>query len=201
MAIFGGSEAPLITGAQVRAGVLLRIGANPTPLRIWAGIGDLAIPSDTIEPGGAVYSGLGEIVNLPAVSQLVNGVADQVTFVLSGVDDNLLSLVDEEAEAVRFASARLAFVAMDANWQLASTVKWLWEGVVETPEVSQSAASGDQDAVRSVSLTVSTGMTGRRRPTHAFYTDADQRRRSPDDRFCERVVLYSQGSTRKFGPA
>lgn len=200
MSLFSGAEAPLVTGSLVRAGVLLRIASSPV-LRIWGGIGDLAIPADAIEPGGATYSGLGELVNLPAVSQLVNGVADQVTFVLSGVDDTILGLVDEEAEDVRFATARLGFVGLNTEWQIGTTVKWLWEGVVETPEVSQTAASADQPATRAVSLTVSTGMTGRRRPGLAYYTDADQRRRSADDRFCERVVLYSQGATRKFGPA
>lgn len=202
MSLFSDAELPLVTGGQVRAAVLLKITIDgAADLRVWGGVGDLRIPADTIEPAPATYSGLGELMNLPAVSQLVNGVADQVTFVMSGVNDEILALADEEAVAVRFAEARLGFAAMDAQWQLASAVKWLWQGVVETPECSQTAASGDTPATRSVSLTVSTGMTGRRRPVLAFYTDADQRRRSPTDRFCERVVFYSQGSTRKFGPA
>lgn len=200
MSLFSGAERPYVEGAQVRAAVLLRIATTPTPLRIWAGVGDLAIPADTIEPSGATYTGLGDLVNVPAVSQLVNGVADQLTLILSGVTPEILGLVDEEAESVRFAGARLGFAVMGADWQLASTVKWLWEGVVETPECAQSATTQDQPGARSVSLTISAGMTSRRRPVHAFYTDADQRRRSPTDRFAERTVFYSQGTTRKFGP-
>jgi hypothetical protein len=143
---------------------------------------------------------MGEMMNAPAVSQLVNGVADQVTFTLSGVSQEILGLVDEEADQVRFASARLGFVPLNEDWQRVGGVLWLWQGLVETPEVSQSAATAEQEASRAISLTVSTGLTTRRRPKHAYFTDPDQRRRSADDRFCERTPFYSQGATRKFGP-
>lgn len=200
MTVFIGDELAQVSGPQVRAAVLLRIGDGADALRIWGGVGDLAIPADALEPGGATYLGMGELIGLPAVSQLINGVAQQVTFVLNGVDADILALVDEDAAAVRFARARLGFVAMDQHWQLSTAVKWLWQGAVETPECAQAPADGDQPATRSVSLTVSSGLTARRRPRASFYTDADQRRRSATDRFCERVVFYSQGSTRKFGP-
>lgn len=51
------------------------------------------------------------------------------------------------------------------------------------------------EVVRRVSLSVGSAFTDRTRPQLGFYTDKDQRRRSPNDAFCSRVASYSVDST------
>jgi hypothetical protein len=159
-------------------------------------VGQFEVPADAVETAPAIYLGMGQLVGLPAVSQLVNGVADRVSFGLSGVSADLLALADAEAESVRGAAVLLGVMALGPDWQPLTTMKWIWQGEVDAVEGTMQEDRGEQ--VRTVSLSVGTAYTGRKRPRHGYYTDADQKRRSATDRFCERVSRYSQGSTRKW---
>jgi hypothetical protein len=178
----------------VRPVVFFRM-ATPTPLRLWSGAGPFAVPSDTVEPGGATYEGVGDLVGLPAVQQLINGQADRVQFALSGATAEMLAMADEEAADIRAAEVRLGFCALDAAWQPLAPVVWLWSGEADSIEVQRTAAEGGEVA-RTMSLSVGSIFTGRRRASPSYYSDAEQRRRSADDRFCERVSIYSAGSTK-----
>jgi hypothetical protein len=83
---------------------------------------------------------------------------------------------------------------LGADLQPISPTAWLWEGEGDTLSVERDGSGAN--AVRTIVLSVGTVMTGRRRPKNATWTDPDQKHRSSDDRFCERVGLYSQGTTK-----
>lgn len=185
-----------LEGGGLRAGILLRVDSTPA-IRVWTGHAELEIDSDGIETEDhAVYLGSGELVGVPAVNALINGVAERVDFTLSGVGITgaLANLAASEADLVRGKAVNLGFFVMDDTWQRLSPVAWLWDGVADVVRVTRASQEGQ--AIRSISLSVGSIMTGRRRPGIAYFTDADQRRRSADDAFFDRVKIYNQGSTR-----
>lgn len=166
--------------------------ATDQVVRLWSGAGDFAIPSDSVEPGGAIYKGVGALQGLPQLQALVNGVAERVTFGLSGVDAATMQMADSEAGIVRGKTIHIGIAPLDANLQIIGTVAWLRSYEADVLTIDKTSDK-DGSIQRTVSLSVGSAFTGRRRPAISNYTDVDQKRRSSDDRFCERTPLYSQG--------
>ena len=182
-----------LAGGVVRPAIFFRLATDPV-IRIWGGVGDFALAADNIETAGGVYQGWGELNDIPALAQLINGVASRVDFAVSGVGPVAARLADEEAEDIRGRRVNLGVMALGSDWQPVSTVAWLWEGEADTL-IIDSRLDGDQ-RIETLTLSVASIFTGRRRPRYRHYTDAEQRRRSPDDRYCERVSLYAQEYTK-----
>lgn len=180
-----------------RESYLLRIDCDPV-LRAWTSVGDLAIPADAIEPIGATYRGAGEITGLPNIRMLLNGIAERLDITVSGVNPETLRLAREDAESVKGAAAYIGLVIFDDSWQVAE-VDWLWEGRADFIEVTRLTA-GEGKRLRGVKLSLGSIDTGRSRASLAFFTDADQRRRSSDDAIFSHVASMSGGVTRRFGP-
>jgi hypothetical protein len=189
------AQAQLGSG-QVRPAILFRMATDPV-VRLWAGAGDVAIPADLIEDDdGAVYTGLGELVGLPELNQLINGAAERVEFTMAAAEltSEIADLAASEADLVRGAAVTIGFYVFDQDWQRLSPVDWLWDGTADSLKINR--APDGESAIRSITLSVGSLFTGRRRPALAYWTDPDQRRRSSDDRFCERVKLHNAGWTR-----
>lgn len=202
MAFISDADAVIFGAAQARVSVFLLIKMNTGPwLRLWSGVGKYAMAANNIDTEGGEYTGIGELLGMPAVSQLINGLAERVEFTLTGVDPRTMALVDEDADTVRSAPVHLALIAFDDDLQAATDPVWLWEGEADVPRISrQSTAdeSGVFSISRTVSLSVASAFTGRRRPNHAYVTQADQRARSPTDAGMDRTGIYNQGTTRKW---
>ncbi len=163
------------------------------PVRAWLGVGDYALGADDIDGTGGTYKGIGLVGDIPALSQLVGGLAERVEFTLNGADDLTLSLADDQADEVRNAPVHVGIIFFDNDWQAVDPISWLWEGTADTPSVNRQANEGS--ITRAVSLSVGSAFTDRTRPQLSYYTDADQRRRSPTDSFCARVARYTVDST------
>lgn len=177
-----------------RYSILVRFG-TATPVRAWAGVGDLAIPVDDVELAGATYSGIGILGEVPALRQLVGGVAERLDFTLTVPSGDVFALADSDSTSVKNAPVDVGVIFFDQNWQQ-SDVAWLWNGTADVPSVSRSGSG--LDVTRSISISVASAFTDRTRPQLTYYTDADQRRRSATDTFCFRVVLYTVNSTIKW---
>lgn len=185
-----------LAGGEVRPAILFRMATDPV-VRLWAGAGDLALGSDAIETtDGAIYTGMGELLSPPQVNALVNGLAERVDFTLSGaaVSGEVAAIASTEAADIRGAAVNLGFFVFDADYQQLTPALWLWDGVADSLKVNRQA--NGQDGTRSVALSVGSLLTGRQRPDLSYWTPFDQRRRSTDDAFCDRVPLYSQGTTK-----
>lgn len=177
-----------------RYSVLVRFGMV-TPVRAWAGLGDLEIPADDVEPAGATFLGIGLLGNVPALRQLIGGVAERLEFSLSVPSGEVFALADEEAASVRSAPVDVGVIFFDEDWQQ-SEVAWLWNGVADVPSCSRTG--NGLNVVRTVRISVGSAFTDRTRPQHTYFTNADQKRRSATDDFCHRVDLYSVNSTIKW---
>lgn len=186
-------EALAASGAP-RYSMLLRIGMDP-PLRLWAGVGDLVIAPDTVETDGGTFQGVGMLGNVPPLRQLVGGTAERLDFSLQVPDGPAFALADEEAAAVRSSPVDVAVIFFDENWQQMAP-QWLWNGTADTVSVTRTADG--TKVTRSIKISAGSAFTDRTRPQHSYFTNADQKRRSPTDDFCLRVDLYSRGSTIKW---
>lgn len=186
-----------IEKGQVQAGVFFRLATAPV-VRLWAGVGPTVLPDDLVETTDqAEYRGTGELLDLPEISQLINGVAERVNFSITGtaVTGEVAAIASTEAADVRAAVVNIGFCALDEDAQQLSDVAWLWEGEADSLIVDRSP-DGETGIARKVSLSVGSVMTGRRRPSPSYFTDPDQRSRSADDRFCDTVKRYEPGTTK-----
>lgn len=179
-----------------RYSIFVLIECLSGPVRAWLGVGDYELPADDVDATGGAYQGIGLVGDVPAIRQLIGGAAERVEFTLNGADDATLSLADQDVDEVRNAPVSVGIVFFDADWQAVDDVAWLWSGTADVPSVDRDSSGGE--IVRRVSLSVASIFTDRTRPPLAFYTDADQRRRSATDTFCQRVAGYSVESTIKW---
>lgn len=178
---------------------VFRLSCDPV-LRIWSGTGDFPIPSDAVEPGGAIYKGGGELISFPNLRQLMNGTAERSSVTVSGVDVDTMRLLQDDAPSVINATARMGTLVLDIDNQPVGTVDW--EGMMRA-DVIEASSQPDGNGGRTRTITLSLGSldTGRSRAGYTFFTDSDQRRRSPTDAFFSNIARINGGTTRRFGPA
>lgn len=163
-------------------------------VRAWLGVGDYALPGDDVDTTGGVFKGIGMVGDFPALRQLVGGLAERVEFSLNGAEDTVFRLAAVEMDDVIGAEIYVGIIFFDQHWQAADAVAWLWEGTADVPSVHRSS-NEEGEITRTVTLSVGTPFTDRVRAALGYMTPEDQRRRSPDDAFCDRVPAYDLGST------
>lgn len=181
----------------VRESYLLRIASDP-PARLWSGYGDLEVQADIVEPEPAIYLGAGELLNVPDFQQLINGTAERIEITVSGVSDETLRLALEDAESTKGAAVHLGRIDFDKDWQQIGVVEW--EGLFRADFLTVDSRSSPEGRTRSITLSIGSGDTGRSYAPQAFFTDADQRRRSPTDAIFSHVAGIAAGTSRRFGP-
>lgn len=180
----------------MRRSILFRVATDP-PARVWSGVAPIEIPADIVESAPAIYLGGGALVNVPDFDQLINGTADRLQVTVSGVSAATLALAISDAQEVKGAAVHVGYVYLDDLWQITG-VEWL--GVFRADGLTTSNQTNDKGRTRSISLSIGTTDTDRSRAPIAFWTDADQRRRSPTDRFFDHIAGITAGTSRRFGP-
>lgn len=173
--------------------ILIRID-TPEPARIWSGAGDLYLAADDVETDdGAKYLGGGELLDgLRDVEQLINGTAERIELNVSGVTGATIKLALKEADDVKGAAVDVAVIEFDDLWQVAAVT---WQARYRADKLS----IGRQPDNRTITLSMGSDDTGRSRTQNAYWTAADQRRRSPDDAFFDFVASINAGTSRSFG--
>jgi len=187
-----------IDGRLIRMSWLVRL-ATEEPVRVWFGIGDIEHGIDAVETEGGIYKGIGTLLEMPPLQQLTNGTAERIDLSMSGVSAEIVALADADAPEVRSKRVDIGIMFFDEDWQPLSDTMWVWSGEADVIKTS-SQSSADFTRTRTVTLSIGSDLTGRRRPKLSYWTRAQQRRRSPDDAFCDRTAIYSQGSSIKWPP-
>jgi hypothetical protein len=185
------AEIDAIDGSTQSIGIFFRLATDPV-VRLWLGIGPCRVGANALDADGAIYTGFGQLAGVPVVQQLINGVADRVEFQVSGVSQETLRLASSEALDVQGAAVGMGFGIFDGSWQLLGAVKWIFRGFADVVTLNQESVEGG--VTRTISLSVGSLFTGRRRRGLSYLTDQDQQLRHPGDRFCERTALYSEES-------
>lgn len=163
------------------------------PVRAWLGFGDYEVGPNEVDAEGGVYLGIGKVGDFPAMRQLIGGIGERVEFMLNGADHETFRLADVDAELIKMARVFVGVVFFDDHWQAVAPVAWPWCG---TADVVDAQREGQGEKIqRSVRLSVASGFTDLTRPQLGHYTDADQKRRHPDDDFCLRVAAIGVDSS------
>jgi len=183
------AEIDALNSDTQRIGIFFRMATEPIS-RLWLGVGDCDVGINALDASQETYSGLGQLGDVPAFQQLINGVAERLTFHVSGVSKDTLATASAEAPGVKNTPIAIAIGLFDGAWQQLGIPKWLWSGHADFVTLNQQ--SGQGGITRVIELSVGSLFTGRRRRGLSYLTDRDQQTRHPGDRFCERTVLYSQ---------
>jgi hypothetical protein len=162
-----------------------------TPVRLWTGHGGLTI-------GATDYLGSGDLIGLPDIKGLINGISERLDVAISGVSNDALRLLDDERHTIPLSPARIGRVKFDDEWQVDGPIEWLWTGTADTVSISSRPTGNGRQRI--VSFGFASGNTKRSNPQIAFFTDADQRKRSNNDAFFSHIGQINAGVTRKFGP-
>ncbi len=171
-----------------RMGVLFRLSVDPIA-RWWLGVGDFKAGINAYDELEANYEGLGQLLDVPPLQQLINGVAERVVLRVEGVSAQTQALASNETENVKGAAIAVGIVLFGADWLQLGIPKWLWSGRSDFVTLSQKSDNGR--ITRVMELSIGSLFTGRRRRAFSYLTDQDQQNRHSGDKFCERTVHYS----------
>jgi hypothetical protein len=188
-------ELAALESGMYRIGIFFRLDVTP-PVRLWLGVGAIEPGVNAYDDDGATYYGFGELAEVPAFNQMINGRAARVDFILSGVSGRLLQIASGgDAEQVKGKAVVTGFAMFAPDWlNLLGPIKWCANYVADYLALEQGVPDGpDIPITRTIRLSCGSLMTGRRRPGLSWFTDQDQRARFPGDRFCERTPLYATG--------
>jgi len=165
--------------------------------RLWSGHADLPVPADIVESAPAIYLGAGDLLNAPDFEQGINYTAERLDIQLSGASTRMIALALEEAATIRNAKVHFVTMRFDEDWQL---VEVEYEAVFRADKITVDSQDGDDGRTRTIILSVGTEDTNRSRAPGSYFTDQDQRRRSPTDAIFSNVSGINQGTSRTFGP-
>lgn len=186
-----------------RFGAFFRLEADPV-VRLWLGVGGIKPGVNALDVSADVeYRGMGEMIDVPAFQQLCDGSTQRVEFTISDIpptafEDIGAQLADQQA-AIAGAPVAAGIGIMGYRWQLLGPIRWQWDGFADYLSARRSGGSGPSDpAMWTLRLCCGDWLSGRRRAGLSYWTDQDQQRRYPGDKFCERTVLLTE--TRKVWP-
>jgi len=182
--------------ASYKRTILVRLECEPV-LRVHSGFAPLRVPANSRDVSPQVYKGGGDLLAVPAIKQFINGAADRVEISLSGVSVETLALLQEERESVRGAAVDFGWAVHNADWSIREII-WKRRGFADVPSISSEPTENGRQ--RTITLSIRMDDTFRSNPQPAFWTDADQRLRSPTDDIFSHVGQISVGATRTFGP-
>lgn len=180
---------------NVNRGIFFRL-ATSEPFRVWTGRPPIRITND-LDGGPALFSGIGGVDGIPMLDRLINGEARRVSVRLSGLDPRAVAIIDEEFTNLEESGvqARFGHLAFDRLWRPTSTVKWVWDGVLD--EVSIEARSEQGGQLWTVDVSMSTAMVDGKRPELRFWTPQAA---NPGDKGFDFVPGLSEGTTRIWPP-
>lgn len=179
--------------------LLVRFSTDPVA-RICSGVNPVIIPADAVETeDGAKYLGGGKLADVPDLDQLINGTASRIDITVSGVSAATLALFTGESAGIKGCRVDIGICYQDDAWQI-SDVEWVGQLRCDTPSIDDKPGSNG-GRTRSIGLSLGTDFTDRSTAKISYFTDADQRRRSPDDQIFDHVAQLNAGTSRPFGPS
>lgn len=197
--IFSDAELAVLEADVQNIAVFFRLETDPV-VRLWLGFGNIFASGSVLDPGGAEYTGFGEITSLPEFTQMVNGAAERVEFVLSGVSGPVLQIAaNSDADSVKGKRVSVGMGIFGADWQLLGAPHWLANYRADFLSIDQPAvANPTAPIVRTITLSCGTVLTSRRRPGLSYFSDRDQQARFPGDTFCNFTPRYATSFNKKW---
>jgi hypothetical protein len=179
MAFFTGDQVTLLSAGTVYVAFLVEFQFQSETVRIWNGNTPLVTGGHTWLPtyGSGTIDGLG----------MSGGTsAESVTFTLNalpGQDPDILSLALSETPDVVQQLVIVYMQFLDSDYQIVGSPFGMFWGVMQPPKVSRTTADDTTGAIQSISLMAENAFFNRSKPARGRYTDRDQQKRSPGDKF------------------
>lgn len=172
MSLFPETIREALAGRKPKSANLILFDFVDEPVRLWTGNGRL-------KAGGQTWDGIGRLGAISGLEQAINGEAPEASFILSGIDAQIMRLARAEFGAKaknRKVTAYVQFFRQDDDVPLDQPFP-IWSGRMHAPLFNIAA-----DGAREVTVTAESLFTLRSRPNFAMYTDRDQQKRFDGDK-------------------
>jgi hypothetical protein len=193
---YNDAEIAALDSGVVRFGDLFRLEVDPL-VQVWLGAGDLAIGPNSLDPGGGIYRGLGEVGAVPDLDIMINGAATRVEIVVSAVSGAVAAIAQGgDTEAVKRKRAAFGCVLFGKDWQPLGAAHWYAHFRADFLSSGRDPVvdlEGNSVLVDWIKLSCGSQITRRRRPARSYFSNTDQQARHPGDLFCSLTGLYATG--------
>lgn len=173
-----------LEGRSVACSLLVRMEFLNADRRWWMGFGDL------ITNDGNTWQGVGDLINVDGLDEDRGTAANSMTFTLSGVDAEIVSLARNASDSVKGRRVSVYLQFFDITPNDAGVEPWTPldnPDAIKVGTMEQMRYVADGPSLRQVIVTAEGLWTGRNRPPFALYTDRDQNARFAGDRGLEQV--------------
>lgn len=179
MSFFTADQLDTLSASTVRLDLLAKFDFTSDTIRVWNGHTDLVSGGHTWQPlhGAATIDGL---------AMPTGTTSEQVTFEVNGLPDQAVDFLSSAIAETPEVDQQLVTVFIQLfgdDWQPIGSPIGIWWGFCQPPRVSRSQMHDGSGAIQSISLTAENAFFNRSRPPYGRYTDRDQQKRSPGDKF------------------
>lgn len=169
-----GTEADAtILAREAVAAFLIDFGFLSGSKQVWTGFGKLKTAD------ARVWDGLGEVITIGGLSPSFSASAPANRITASGISTEVLAAA-VDAEDYRDQPVTVYLQPFQGRALYGNPVP-LALGLMKNLEITRDAGT------RTIAVNYEGPYTGRRRPAAGWYSDPDQQKRHPGDKFCERV--------------
>jgi len=165
--------AATVLSANAVAAILIKLEFVSATKRVWTGFGKLKT-LDTSE-----WDGLGEVIGIDGIAPAFSASAPAGRIVASGVSSAVLAAA-VDATDYRDQPITIYLQPFQGRALYGNPVPIRF-GIMKSLEITRNAGT------RTIAVNYEGPYTGRRRPPAGWYSDSDQQKRHPGDKFCERV--------------
>lgn len=179
MDFFTPAQVDALSGQTVRCDLLTRFDFLTETKRVWNGNTDLV-------SGGFTWTGLQGTGSIDGIGYSGSDASESVTFSLPGIPGDRIDLLALALEETDEADQRLVTVYLqlfDEDWQPVGVPIGIWWGFMQPPKVSRDAITGLDGPIQKITLTAENAFFNRSRPPYGRFTDRDQQKRFPGDKF------------------
>lgn len=179
MAFFTPDQVASLSTGRVRVDFLTKMEFRTGTVYLWNGNTDL-------ETGGQLWKPMHGAGVIDGLSVPTGTTADAVTFQLNGLPDQTTDLLRLALEESQDAAQQLVIVYLqlfDEDWQPVGAPIGIWWGFMQSPRITRTPMQDGEGAIQSISLTAENAFFNRSRPPYGRYTDRDQQKRAPGDKF------------------
>lgn len=180
-AFFDAATIEHLKSSDPRVSLLVEFEFKPETMRVWQG------DTDLITNDGRVWSPLYGAGTIEGIGVTGSATSAAATFAIDASVEEHLALALEDTTAVLDQMVRVYVQVFDGDWQPAGAPILIWLGFMQPPEVTRVPMSEFDGATLSIKLTAENPFFNRSKAPAGRYTDRDQQRRSPGDRFFQHV--------------
>lgn len=179
MSFFSEEQINLLSNRTVKVDLVAKLEFKTETFYVWNG-------EYKININGNVYFPLHGTAQIEGLSQANSTESQAITISLNGLNnDNVdfLSIALKDTSEVDQQFINIYMQLFDEDWQPIGAPIGIWWGFMQPLTVSRSETNAEQGATQMITLNAENAFFNRSRPSSSRYTDRDQQKRYPNDKF------------------